>query len=395
MSCNFPKILFIGAITFEEISGSHSFFYRLFTGYPAEKLMVIGSHKSRNPIFPSIRLPGVNYTILEEYIRSSKFNQNKILFKLQSYYYIIEQIIKSFNQAKQIAKDFAPDLILTLGMDFYWYLAYKISRELDIPLELVLHDHWEPNTDPMIVKYLTPKFKEVFKHARNRFCISPTMEKYYYDKLGLHSDILYPISRQKKTTKDLSIKDGKRLTVVFFGNIWENQPTLIKLAHLLYKKNAELVVFSNRDISFFQEHGLLTPNLTANFFFKEHEELLNWCQQNADILYLPMPFNNSKQEMVRCSFPSKIADYTLLGLPVIIHAPQISSIVEFATINSDYKFAEVVINDSEDELAAAVDALMDAKYREILGRNSINIWHKFFDPAVVRTSFFEKISIKK
>jgi hypothetical protein len=394
MNQEFPKILFIGAVTFEEISGSHSFFYRLFTGYPADRLMVIGSHRSRNPIFPPKRLPDVSYIILEEKVGLMKDAPANISFfsKLMLYHHILKQLQASYDFIEQVAKKFNPDLILTLSMDYYWYLAYQLSKRLNIPLELVLHDRWESSTMGRITMFLSPNFRKVFKYARHRFCISPSMENYYYNQLGIHSDILYPISRIKVTNHS-STRNRQFLNLVFFGNIWYHHPTLIKLAHVLYDKNIELVLFSNKDVDFFKSHGLKTSNVTAKFFLEDHEDLLDWCRANADILYLPMHFDDYHKQNIKCSFPSKIADYTSLGLPIIIHAPSNSSVAEFAAANSGCKFAEVVTSDSEDELAAALDRLMNSQYREQLGRNSLLIWHKFFDPEVVRSSFFEKIFI--
>lgn len=395
MDQELPRILFIGAVTFEEISGSHSFFYRLFKGYPPDKLVVVGSHKARNPIFPSKRLPGVNYVILEEQFDFKEIApvSNNPFSILRFYYQTLKQIVKSYCLIRQVAKSFQPDLILTLSMDYYWYLAYRLSKSLDIPLELVLHDRWEATTLVRIAIRLYPQFKKVYQYAQHRFCISPSMESYYYNQLSMHGDILYPISRKKAISCSLA-RNKKPLTVVFFGNIWYHLPTLIDLAHLLSKQNIELVIFSNRNLEFFQSRGLKTSNVTAHVFWEEHDDLLNWCQENVDILYLPMHFDNYQKQEIQCSFPSKIADYTSLGLPVIIHAPRNSSVVEFAAMNAGYPFAEVVTSDSEDELAAAIDRLTDVEYRKRLGRNSLYIWHQFFDPEVVRKSFFEKLSIE-
>ena len=104
-----------------------------------------------------------------------------------------------------------------------------------------------------------------------------------------------------------------------------------------------------------------------------------------------MCIRDREREMVQCSFPSKLVDYTSLGLPVLIHAPEISSIVEFAKSNDDLAFAEIVTTENKTDLENAVNALTNGAYRKKLGENSLKIWQKFFAPEVVRKSFFDKL----
>lgn len=393
MKTKSPKILFIGAITFEETSGSHPLFYRLFKEYPADQLMIIGSHKYRNSKFLMKRLPNVTYHIIESFgIFTFRFPGEKRLLFIRGLNFGIEvaQMVYYYFRIKKIVKTFKPDSILTLTMDFHWYLAHKVAKKLNIPLDLVLHDLWEPNTERRIRTYLARKFGTVFMSARNRFCISPTMERFYFKKWGIPSEVVYPIGKKEKISTKDEKKETKTLTVVFFGNIWNPQSQMIELARILDKKGMQLVLFSNRDLTFFSEKYDLR-NVIFNSFI-ENEALLKWCKVNADILYLPMYFDKMETEMVQCSFPSKIVDYTSLGLPILIHAPKISSIVEFAECNKDLPFAEVVTTENIGELEQAVIALSNENHRKVLGNNSKKIWQKFFAPEVVRKSFFDKVS---
>jgi len=295
-----------------------------------------------------------------------------------------------------LIESYKPDLILTLTMYFEWQIAYKIARRLQLPLELVLHDRWESFVNPYSAKQMRPKFKKVYQFAKHRFCISPTMEKLYHQETGVRGDVLFPIGNDhipsvELVHDDLVNQEKKHLTVVFFGNIWRPLPTIIDLAHCLFEKGIKLVLFSNRDINFLREHGLQTPNVSAKHFLPNNE-LLTWCKMNADILYLPKSFDNDQELLIQYSFPSKLVDYTSLGLPIIIHAPRIASIVEFAEANKDTKFAEVVTSNEPDALASSITALMDEDYRNKLGKNSLKVWQRFFAAKVVKSHFFDKIT---
>lgn len=395
-----PKILFIGAVTFEESSGSSPLFYRLFKNYPPDKLVVIGGEKYENPAFPKVRIPDVTYHILGDELSYPNYlfygRKYKIIRKVNNLFnefFAKRRLNNYYQKALKITKRFQPDLILSLTMSFQWKIAHRIAKTCNTPLNLVLHDQLETHLDTRFYKDFDAKFAEVFKFANNAFCISPTMEKVYRKRFGIASEICYPIGKNYSENTIITPSGIKEKNVVFFGSIWKRMPTvdtLITLAHLLDKKGWKLTVFSNQNIEFFIKNGLQTSNLQANSFMK-NKALMDWCRKNATILCLPMSFAEWNQDAIKHSFPSKITDYTALGLPLLIHAPETSSIAEFVTTNQQYKFAELVITESITDLEKAIDKLIDENYRQMLGENSKKIWQRYFNPQVVRKAFFETL----
>lgn len=393
---NYPKVLFIGASTFEETVGTHMLLYRMFKTYPADKLMVIGSHRYRNPIFPPSRLPDVTYEIREEAdffhhrLRRALSPRYQILsrgyypllFRTQTW--IHEREIAPFVQAYQ------PNIILSLTMNYRWYVAYKVARKLQIPLALILHDQWEPSVGPFMTQMMRPKFEEAYRFAKHRFCISPTMERLYFEQTGIRGDVLYPIGADAPPANRQRREEKKELTVLFFGNLWHVQPIIVDLAHQLAKKGIELIVYSNQDLTYFIENGLQTSNVQARSFIP-NEELLAWSKEHADILYLPVYFEKEYEREVQYSFYSKLVDYLSLGLPILIQAPQISSLVEFVEQHDALPFAEIVTSNEPDALEPAITALLDSDYRKTLGENSLRVWRQCFAGDVVRSGFFNKL----
>jgi hypothetical protein len=379
------RVLFIGAVTLEEASGSHAFCYRLFRNYPADKLRVVASHRFRNQAFPSQRLPGVEYSILREYAKGRRYPPIFWLTTMLEY-------LHAYAVVRSVARSYRPELIVTLCMDYHWYVAHKLARALGLPLILILHDRWENNTEAPLRKRLRPRFAEVFARAEHRFCISPTMARLYREGLGIGSDVLYPIAAVDRPLGAASRPARDLRKLVFFGNLWQYLPAFGHLARVLRACGIELVIFCNRPASFFREHGLTESNLVFKGFVAEHERILAWCSEHADVLYLPLSFAQERAEEVLYSFPSKLADYTALGLPLLIHAPARSSLVEFARDNAGLTFAEVAVQESGGCLADAVRRLADVNYRGMLGRNSRLVWERFFAPQTVRASFFDKVA---
>lgn len=406
-----PKILFIGTVSFQETTGSSLLFYRLFKDYPPEKLVVIGGEKHESPLFLKTRIPQVTYHIMGDESQDGtvlfygrRFYLVRVLNNLVNKYFTKFltkwKVFTYFWKVKKIARTFQPDLVLSLTMHFQWEIAHRIAKSLNIPLDLVLHDQIENHVDLRFFHNFPVKFEQVFKFARNRFCISPTMEKVYYQRFGVNSDVLFPVGKNSNLNPSknnlLTSKSNKTINMVFFGSIWTGTPTassLIKIAHLLAKKGGTLTLFSNQDLPFFQKRGLKTKNLLAKPFFPKNEALLSWCKENANVLCLPMSFGDKYLSTIQHSFPSKITDYTALGLPILVHAPVTSSIAEFIKANPQNDFAALVTENSAVALEKAIDALMDADYRQYLGKNGLKIWQRHFNPEVIRPTFYKKLLI--
>jgi hypothetical protein len=54
-------------------------------------------------------------------------------------------------------------------------------------------------------------------------------------------------------------------------------------------------------------------------------ELLSEC----DLLYVPHPFESYQEPLARLSFPTKLSAYVATGRPILIHAPEYSSLTSF------------------------------------------------------------------
>jgi glycosyltransferase involved in cell wall biosynthesis len=55
---------------------------------------------------------------------------------------------------------------------------------------------------------------------------------------------------------------------------------------------------------------------------------------NADVLYLPEPFERNLREVARLSFPAKLSTYIGAARPVLVHAPEDSAVAAFARSHS-------------------------------------------------------------
>ena len=106
-------------------------------------------------------------------------------------------------------------------------------------------------------------------------------------------------------------------------------------------------------------------------------ELLSRLQREADFVFAPMTFDSDGiQHNMRLSFPSKLADYTVTGLPLLIWGPEYCSAVRWARDHAPV--AEVVASQEMDELNAAVCRLERAAHRKSLGLAAQTVGNRLF-----------------
>ena len=53
-------------------------------------------------------------------------------------------------------------------------------------------------------------------------------------------------------------------------------------------------------------------------------------QKEADILYLPMAFEQLPPEIIRTASPGKMSEYLAVGKPILVHAPGYSYVSNYA-----------------------------------------------------------------
>jgi hypothetical protein len=111
------------------------------------------------------------------------------------------------------------------------------------------------------------------------------------------------------------------LKVVFAGNL-RFKKEIIHFVDNLSKINTsiEFHLFSETSI---QNKSIINHNFISSF------EVLKSLLSDMDFGFIPMSFNKKDKELVETSFPSKLAMYLSIGLPVIVYAPKYSMISKF------------------------------------------------------------------
>ncbi len=113
-------------------------------------------------------------------------------------------------------------------------------------------------------------------------------------------------------------------------------------------------------------------------------DLLKRLREEADALFVPMSFAASDRANMEMAFPSKLADYTATGVPLVIYGPSYCSAVAWARENPGV--AEIA--ETEIDLSNAVAKLANnPDHRLSLGKRALDIGREYFTHARVQQIF--------
>lgn len=379
-----PRIVYVGDVPVEASYHGSALLHRLLWDYPANRLTIIetASESQRER-----RLPNVNYTahrIANQRWLDTRFHPHVTAWFTRRAPRMWQQISASLN-------GFECEGVLTVAHGFGWLAAAEIAKRRNVPLHLMVHDDWPRVADvaPQFRNWLDQRFGQVYRQARSRFCVSAAMGRFYEERYGAPATVVYP-----SRTADCAdfeepparLMDREhRFTVVFAGTInsrgYIRALTALRIA--LTPVNGRLLIFGP------QTPDVLSDPNTEICGLVSAPELLNQLRAEADALFVPMSFDEADRANMEMAFPSKLADYTATGIPLLIYGPSYCSAVAWARENPGV--AEVV--EAERDLAQAIARLANnPDHRLSLGKRALDTGREYFSHARIQQRFHQSLS---
>jgi hypothetical protein len=116
--------------------------------------------------------------------------------------------------------------------------------------------------------------------------------------------------------------------------------------------------------------GLDQPNIRWEGMVSSNE-LIRRLRAEADFLFAPMSFAERDRYNMEISFPSKLTDYTAMGLPLFIYGPPYASAVRWAEENAGS--AVVLTSENDEDMHAALKRLChDSPWRTELAQGAVS-----------------------
>ena len=204
--------------------------------------------------------------------------------------------------------------------DDFWP-AFEAARELRIPVTLTIHDDFSYNLQrsPRLAG-AHRNLETAWKEAVRRIVISEAMGREYSERWGsLGYEVVTDSVETIVTGNRAPLENGLRM--YFMGSL-----------HLSYHANFAYLMKALRGCS---EPGKRDVKLTlrSGGFNVPDEgvltEVLPWADETAvaadmtraDLLYLPLPFEEKFESFVRLSLSTKLVTYLGSGVPILYHGP--------------------------------------------------------------------------
>lgn len=386
-----PHLLYLADVPVEASYHGSVLVYRLLQDFPPKQLSIIEPKPCSSKA--ARRLPNVAYVPFE-------MGWGRLLHSRLADPYGTLVVATAKSRRAVLARllgGFQPEAVLTVAHGYSWITAAAFAAERALPLHLILHDDWLHGV--RILSVVKPQarrwFGEYYRQAKSRLCVSPSMVEKYQQMFGVRGTVLYP-SRAADCPvygKPPARISGElpRPVVAFAGTV--NGPgyarALRGMADALAPLSGRLLIYGPLTQSQAEVIGLNQPNVELRGLVQSGE-LIARLRDEADILYVPMSFTDSDRINMGVGFPSKLADYTATGLPLLIHGPSYCSAVRWARENPGV--AEVVEHEGGSNLRESVMRLCcDGSLRWQLGAEALEFGRKYFSHEGAKAVFLRSL----
>jgi glycosyltransferase involved in cell wall biosynthesis len=387
----YVRLLYVGDVPVEASYHGSALLHRLLSDYPHEHLTII---ETATPSDPARRLPKVKYIgypIGKPRLLNTRFHPYAMAWFSQAGARLAPKISQSVN-------GFDFEGVLTVAHGFGWLAAAKIASRRKRPLHLMVHDDWPRAADiaPRFRNWLDTQFAGVYRQAQSRLGGSPAMSRAYLERYGKPAEIIYPTrapnSPNFEAPPEHLADNGKPFTIAFAGTINSNGyiRALRVLQDALKTVSGRLLLFGPMSPDVGRRVGLDDPNTEVCGMLGAADLLLR-LRAEADALFVPMSFDASERDNMEMAFPSKLADCTATGVPLLVYGPSYCSAVTWARENVGV--AEVV--ESESDLARAVERLAnDPAMRVALGKRALDVGRLYFSHERMQEVFRQALSVQ-
>jgi hypothetical protein len=231
------------------------------------------------------------------------------------------------------------------------------------------------------------RYRAIVQSAQQVWCASPQLAKLYQLRDEARAT-LPPIPDGFDATPAWKPEFANSPLLVYAGNYWPAQlPLLARIAFQLAKIGGRLmlVVKGSSEIEALCSEA---PVLWREPF-AENRQALRFLADSAAGLLVSYSETSDSMPWIRTSFPSKLIEYTHLGLPIMIYAPEDSAVADWARSRAYPDYATPQIADAITEFVESLKIVA-------LWRKKAAISRRFavteFDPHRIQKIFEEGLT---
>lgn len=387
-----PHLLYVGDVPVEASYHGSALLHRLLGDYPVDRLTVI---ETAAPSMPSRRLPNVNY--LSHPLGKQRWLNTR--FHAHAVAWYSRAAARRGPQISALLNGFACEGVLTVAHGFGWLAAAALAARRKAPLHLMVHDDWPRvvNVRPGVRNWIDARFADVYRAARSRLCVSSAMCAAYEARYGVPAEVIYPMRAVNCPKLDAPPprlgRNEVPFTIAFAGSINSHGyiQALLALQQALEPAGGRLLIYGPMAADAARKVGLDRPHTIVGGLLSA-AELMQRLREEADALFVPMSFDPVDRTNMELAFPSKLADFTAIGLPLVIYGPPYCSAVRWAREN--YGVGEVVDRASVSQLSETISRLArEPPLRVASGKRALEVGREYFAYEKVRQVFNRVVSL--
>ncbi len=286
------------------------------------------------------------------------------------------------------AKEFRPEVVLTVWGTPYLLAAADLAQEIGAPLALVCHDDFEHMLPPHPKKryWALKRLAPIYQSAKARICVGPGMVEQLERLYGVaRTEIVYPIPEEAPPFDASSRRrsPGEPLRIGFFGEMGGNYRVLQAVAEALEPANAELHVFSHATGT--ERERIAARPRVYDQGSTDPRGLRDFFRARMDVTLIPQGFESDIFELMRSCFPSKLPEACQIGLPLLVVGPREGSSFRWAAENlHEPAFLDSV---GSERLADAIRRLADPVIWESQRQRVAQLAASMFSPQVLHERY--------
>lgn len=403
---NYPRVLVISPVKFNQQTGSGVTMGNLFKGWPPDALAQVHAEDKTTPDLSVCQ----QYYHLP-YIQSRQESTVKLIASItqQAFRFVFgkqETFLGHWAHTAQVTDwcaNFRPDIIFARPLDrpsFSIWLPLHLSQTLRAPLVTYVLDDWpmRHESDTIFLRRLLwrlllgKQLNTLFQTATVNIGISSEMcekfeQRYQSPFVAFHNCVEF--SDWTLHPKNYAV--GDTFTLVYMGTVTRDKElhSLVDIQDVvlsLHQKGypVRMVIYGpglyHQAVAEYLEHP---PIVTHGGFFAPEEKQKILTQ--ADLLLLPINFDIRSLAYIGYSFQTKVPEYMASGTPTLVYGPSSNPNVSYAQREG---WAAVVDQPEKSQLEKMlVKLITDQTLRASLGSRARRLAFEHHNAAKIRPLF--------
>lgn len=297
-------------------------------------------------------------------------------------------------ECEQVLQGERPTAILTVLQDIYAVFAAHLSRVWQVPLYVILHDReelWKKSEAEY--DWTVKNWLNVLNQATQVWSVSEELGNVYQINDPTKISTLIPIPEgRNQNFVDWKEEFQNSPVVAYAGSIYPSQVSHFEtIASTLQKINGKLLLVTPQNPGVSQ---LLNsyPNVERYEPFAKNVDVINFLAEKASCILVPYPLNLTEHPWAATCFPSKLVEFSHLGLPILILAPLNTALGSWAKSYDWYSY--LMQMDSERLLQILAQMTDKEKWMQMAGQSQA-VARTEFNPELIQAQFLSELTTTK